>query len=187
MAAGIPPVVMGNPTESLIVENGVTGIVAPDENAYIKALETLYHHPDLRHRLAENARKAAKERYSMDLMVNRWEQVFDEALLFPKTPRQWPGSHQGKGVSAARVFIEALGQYSGPFEESFRAQSEPEQEAALHGIRNLYASSQLWRAGTRGTATHYHLFFPGDHHLKIWRDLAADDCRYINDIGKIWI
>lgn len=187
MAAGIPPVVMGNPTESLIVENGVTGIVAPDENAYTEALETLYHHPDLRRRLAENARKAAKERYSMDLMVNRWEQVFDEALLFPKTPRQWSGRHQGKSVSAARVFIEALGKCGGPFEESFTAQNKPEQEAALQGIRSLYASSQLWRAGTRGTASHYHLFFPEDHHLKIWRDLAAGDCGYNNDIGKIWI
>jgi len=176
MAAGIPPVVMGNPTESLIVENGVTGIVAPDENAYTEALETLYHHPDLRRRLAENARKAAKERYSTDLMVNRWEQVFDEALLFPKTPRQWSGRHQGKSVSAARVFIEALGQYGVSFEKSYRAQNEPEQEAALDGIKNLYASSQLWRASTRGTASHYHSFFPGDQHLRVWRDLAVNNC-----------
>ncbi|HQI24601.1 MAG TPA: glycosyltransferase family 4 protein, partial [Smithella sp.] len=68
MAAGIPPVVMGNPTESLIVEDGITGIVAPDENAYTQALETLYHQPDFRRRLADNARKAAEERYSLDLM-----------------------------------------------------------------------------------------------------------------------
>lgn len=173
MAAGIPPVVLGNPTESLIVENGVTGIVAADENAYTQALETLYRQPDLRRRLADNARKAAEERYSMDLMVNRWEQVFEDMLLFPKTPRQWTGEHQGQGVSAARIFIESLGQYGATFEESLKAQNGQEREAAQDGIKSLYASSQLWRAGTRGTANHYHVFFPGDHHLKLWRDLAA--------------
>ncbi len=173
MSAGIPPVVLGNPTESLIVENGVSGIVAPDENAYTQALETLYRQPDLRRRLADNARKAAEERYSMDLMLKRWEKVFDEALLFPKTPRQWTGSHQGKGTSAAQVFIESLGQYGGPFEESLVAQSEGVKEAALDGIKSLYASSQLWRASTRGTANHYHLFFQGDKNLKLWRDMAV--------------
>lgn len=175
MSAGIPPVVMGNPTESLIVENGVTGIVAPDENAYTQALETLYHQPDLRRRLADNARKAAEERYSLDLMLNRWEKVFDEALLFPKTQRQWTGRHRGKSVSAAHVFIESLGQYGGTFEESLKAQNESEKEAALGSIKSLYASSQLWRASTRGTANHYHLFFPGDNNLKLWRDMAATE------------
>jgi hypothetical protein len=39
MAAGAPPVVLENKTERYIVEDGVTGIVAPDEEAYTEAIE----------------------------------------------------------------------------------------------------------------------------------------------------
>jgi len=54
-----------------------------------------------------------------------------------------------------------------------KAQTERDREAALDSIKNLYASSQLWKACTRGTASHYHMFFPEDNYLKLWRDLAA--------------
>lgn len=170
MAAGVPPVVMGNPTESFIVENGVTGIVAPDEKSYTQALEKLYHQPDLRRQLAVNARKTAKERYSLALMVNNWEKVFHEALLFPKLPRQWTGTHQGKNVSAAQVFIESLGAYGMDFLSSLNAQDEKDKEEAKKGIRKLCESSHLWKSSTRGTVHHYHYFFPEDDYLRSWSD-----------------
>lgn len=173
MAAGIPPVVLANRTESHIVEHGVTGIVAQDEDAYAQAIEGLYLNPDLRRRLADNARKAARERYSLDLMVNRWEDIFNEALRFPKTPRQWTGSRQGKNVSPANIFIESLGTYGRKFENSLTARNEKSRKAALDSIKKLYGSSQLWRATTRGTANHYALFFPDDDDLKLWRDMAT--------------
>jgi len=172
MAAGIPPVVLANLTESYIVENEVTGLVAQNEASYMRAIESLYYNSDLRKRLANNARKAARKMYSLDLMAERWEKVFDEALQYPKTPRQWTGNHQGKGVSAAQVFIESLGQSATIFEKSLNAQTEREKEKALEGIKSLYGSSQLWRSGTKGTANHYHLFFPEDKNLKLWADLT---------------
>jgi len=173
MAAGIPPVVLANRTESLIVENGVSGIVTSDEDAYTQAIERLYHNPDLRQQLAGNARKAAQKTYSLDMMVNRWEDIFNEALRFPKTPRQWTGSRQGKNVSAANIFIESLGTYGREFKNSLTARNEKSRKAALDNIKQLYSSSQLWRANTRGTANHYSLFFPKDNNLKIWRDMAT--------------
>lgn len=173
MAAGVPPVVLANRTESHIVENGVTGIVAADEDVYSKTIERLYHHPDLRRQLADNARNAARERYSLDMMVNRWEDIFNEALRFLKIPRQWTGRRQGKNVSAAHVFIESLGAYGREFENSLTARNEKERKAALDSIKKLYSSSQLWRANTRGTPIHYSLFFPQDKNIKLWRDMAT--------------
>jgi glycosyltransferase involved in cell wall biosynthesis len=170
MAAGVPPVVLANPTESYIVENGITGVVAPDEDSYIRAIEGLYHNPDLRQRLADNARKAAMEKYSLELMIKHWEQVFIEALCLPKTPRQWSGKRQGKHVSAAYVFIESLGAHGKDFKNSLIAQNKQEKKAAIDGIKKLYSSSQLWRAHTRGTANHYSSFFPKDKNLKLWSD-----------------
>jgi hypothetical protein len=164
---------LGNPSEMHIVEDGVTGIIAPNEKSYVRAIEGLYQNPDLRKKLSENARKAAKIKYSIELMVQRWEEVFGEVLSFPKTPRQWTGRRRGNGTSAAQVFIESLGEYGKEFEKSLTAQSEKDRKSAIEAIKKLYASSPLWKANTRGTSNHYHLFFPEDDVLKQWRDIAA--------------
>jgi len=176
MAAGVPPVVLANRTETYIVDDGVTGIVAADEEAYARAIEGLYRNPDLRQRLSGNARESAKQRYSLDLMVNRWESIFNETLSFPKTERQWSGKHRGKNVSPANIFLESLGSYGAEFLCSLNAHDEKDKEAAKDGIRKLYDSSHLWRSSTRGSAHHYHDFFPEDDYLKLWSDLAYIDC-----------
>lgn len=175
MAAGIPPVVLANPTESYIVEDGTTGLVARNEESYARAIESLYHNPDLRTRLANNACEAARKIYSLDLMVQRWEKVFGEALRFPKTSRAWAGRFRGKLVSAAQVFVESLGNYGCEFEKSLTAKNEQENIAALDNIKKLYASSQLWKTKTRGTANHYSYFFPNDDHLKVWASLTNNE------------
>ena len=172
MAAGVPPVVLANPTEALIVENDVTGIVVADEDAYAQAIEELYHNPHLRQRLSNNAQKAAGEMYSLNLMIDLWEQVLTETLLLPKTPRQWAGSNRGMSVSAAHVFLESLGDYGCEFKNSLSAQNNQEKKATMDDIRRLYESSNLWKARTRGTANHYHFFFPDDEYLKLWADLS---------------
>jgi L-malate glycosyltransferase len=173
MAAGVPPVVMANPCESNIVVNGVTGLVARDEGSYASAIEGLHQNPDLRKQLASNARKAAGKKYSLELMIHRWEQVFCEILGSSKTPRQWTGQHRGKSISAARVFIESLGAHGKEFENSLIARNAKERRSALDSIAKLYSSSHLWSANTRGTANHYHFFFPEDNDLKIWRYLST--------------
>jgi len=176
MAAGVPPVVLANRTERYIVEDGVAGIVAADEEAYVRAIEGLYRNQDLRKRLSESARKSAKQRYSIDLMVNRWENIFIEALRFPKTERQWTGKYRGKSVSPAHIFLESLGSYGKEFLCSLSAHDEKDKEAAKDGIRKLYESSHLWNSRTRGTAHHYHYFFPEDNILKCWSDLTCIEC-----------
>ena len=176
MAAGVPPVVMANRTECYIVDDGVAGIVAANEEAYVQAIEVLYRNPDLRQRLSDNARKAAKQKYSIDLMVNRWEKVFNEALSLPKTKRQWKGRYRGKNVSPANIFLESLGEYGKKFMNSLNAHDENDKKAARDGIRKLYMSSHLWRSSTRGTANHYHFFFPEDKDLKLWGDLTCIEC-----------
>jgi L-malate glycosyltransferase len=172
MAAGVPPVVLGNRTERYIVDDGVTGIVAEDEEAYVRAIEGLYRNPDLRQRLSDKARESAKQRYSLDLMANRWEGIFKEALSFPKTERQWKGKYRGSTTSPANLFLESLGPYGNDFQCYLNAHREQDKDAAMNGIRNLYKSSPLWKSSTRGTAYHYRYFFPEDDILKLWCDLA---------------
>jgi len=175
MAAGVPPVVLANKTEHCIVDDGVTGIVAANEKEYITAVEKLYHEPELRQMLSRNARETAKRRFSIEQMVDQWKKVFNEALSFPKTNREWTGKYKGKTVSSAHVFLESLGEHGKEFLCSLNAQSERDKKAAQDGIRKICASSHLWRSNTRGTPHHYHHFFPEDNFLKLWSELMHPD------------
>jgi L-malate glycosyltransferase len=174
MAAGVPPVVLANRTESCIVTDGVTGMVAQDEASYTRALETLCRDSGLRQRLSFNAREDAGRRYSLDLMIARWDKVFDEVLMFPKTGRTWTGNHSGQDVSPACVFLESLGDYAETFAARLRARSEREKDTAAEGIKRLCESSPLWRSETRGAPRHYHRFFPEDKDLKTWSALCEE-------------
>lgn len=171
MAAGVPPVVLANKTEQYIVDDGVTGIVAADEEAYAKALEELYRNSELRRSLSGNARKAAANLFSLDLMVSRWENVFAEALSLPKTERSWTGRYHGRSVSPHQIFLESLGEYGQEFICSLNARNERDEQAARDGIARLYESSYLWRSNSRGTPHHYHYFYPEDPLLKRWSNL----------------
>jgi L-malate glycosyltransferase len=172
MAAGVPPVVLGNATERTIVEDGVSGVVAQDEDAYVRGLEELHRDPGLRRRLSENAREAASKLYSLERMAHSWEGVFEEAMALPKKRRLWGGHHQGPAVSAAQVYLESLGAHGDAFLRSMNARSDDEKGAADEEITQLYDSSHLWRSDTKGTPKHYLTFFPEDDFLKHWSKLA---------------
>lgn len=168
MAAGVPPVVLANRTERYMVEDGVTGRVAADEEAYARAIEELFRRPELRQRLSSNARDAARRRFSMEQMVTQWENVFNEALALPKTARRWTGKYHGKTVSPVHIFLESLGEHGGVFSQSFHARNSYDLDNIREQLLNLYDSSPLWKSRTRGTPCHYHYFFPEDRFLKFW-------------------
>lgn len=172
MAAGIPPIVMANRAERSIVEDGVNGLIATDEEGYARAIERLYHDPELRKHLAENARAFAQERYSLDAMIARWENIFAEALDLPKKPRHWEGSQRGNQISAAGLFMESLGNYAMVFRRHLQALTPQDQKSASRDIQRLFESSPIWRSDTKGTINHYTLFFPEDEGLQSWRNLA---------------
>jgi hypothetical protein len=172
MAAGVPPVVLANRTESYIVDDGITGIVAKDEEAYNRAIEELYWNPGLRLTLSENARKSASQRYSIELMSDRWDNVFHEALNLPKTGRSWSGKYRGQDVSPAEIYLESLGEYCDDFLSSHNAHDEREQRDALERIKKIYKTSYLWMSDTRGTPLHYLAFYPNDRLLQLWSALV---------------
>jgi hypothetical protein len=167
MAAGVPPVVFANGSERCIVENGVTGLIVNAEKEYALAIETLYRNVELRRRLSENAREAARQKYSLARMVASWEDVFTEILAFPKTARQWSGKYKGPEVSPHHVYLESLGEHEKEFIDLLKAYKERKAVGASHhGDETGYC----WKANTRGTPQHYYYFFPEDTTLKKWSE-----------------
>jgi glycosyltransferase involved in cell wall biosynthesis len=169
MAAGIPPVVMANPTEKLMISNNVTGLIAQNELEYGKCIKELYDNPSLRLRISVNAKAHALANYSMEAMAAKWQKIFEEAMTFKRKEKRWSGKRQGKDVSPAELFVESIGNYGDIFNRYIYTSDVKEKNLFRKEIEMIGASSSLWQASTRGTPMHYSAFFPSDTVLSEWK------------------
>lgn len=170
MACGIVPVVMANRMESHIVKDGITGIVAQNQQEYIQGIERLYSDPELRSYLSANARAHALKHFSLESIEQAWAEVFKKIMLLPKTAKKWKIKHGDAAISAKDVFLESLGVHGAPFKQYCEAKNEEEKNKATRAIVKLL-ESPLWQAETKGTVYHYNAFFPEDNHLATWTQL----------------
>jgi L-malate glycosyltransferase len=84
MAAGVVPIAMDNPSEALIIEDNVSGILLKQkESLHYKAM-VLFLHSRVRNWMVANARKRAEGLYSIDTMISNWDKVFEEMMEEPK-------------------------------------------------------------------------------------------------------
>ncbi len=82
MAAGQPIVASKVSAIPEVVEDGVTGLLVPpaDSVALAEAILTLWRESALREKLGSAGRERLRERFSLDQMVDRTEQVYTEVL-----------------------------------------------------------------------------------------------------------
>jgi glycosyltransferase involved in cell wall biosynthesis len=78
MAAGLPVVCFDNPCERSIVRHGVDGLLAKDDEEFIRHVEGLHGDEWLRQAMGRSARLRALELYSTEKMVRAWEAIFEE-------------------------------------------------------------------------------------------------------------
>ncbi|MBL8026567.1 MAG: glycosyltransferase family 4 protein [Fibrobacteres bacterium] len=171
MAAGIPPVVMNNPTETLMVKDGQTGLVAEDSRGFAECIRMLYNDIVLRKRLGENARKHAAENFSMKKMADSWNRIFEEIIVLSKSDRCWKGTFTGSEAVPHQLFLESIYGSCGQFMDYCNAEDETGRQKIENEIIGLGKESSLWRAATRGTPAHYSKFFPEDGVLAEWSRL----------------
>jgi len=87
MAVGLPVVAMNNSCERTIIQEGVTGYLCNSEEEYIDNIVHLYHKPNLRKWMGQNAREAAMVIYNVDNMVDQWNYIFELMMNEPKKER----------------------------------------------------------------------------------------------------
>ncbi|MEP6708301.1 MAG: glycosyltransferase family 4 protein [Pyrinomonadaceae bacterium] len=82
MACGVPIVATVTEGASEIINDGVTGLLVPigDASSLAKAMIRLLERADERADLAQAAKVAVRERFSLERMVGETEQVYSEAL-----------------------------------------------------------------------------------------------------------
>ena len=135
MAAGVPPVVLGNPCEASIVRDGETGLVARDLEEYVRDARRLLEEEDLRRRLAACARAYAAHHFSMEEMVQLWHAVFCRMMAREKRLHRWPAVPEDAfalfcmsiGKEAAGIFC------SGSKKEIQELLQKPEWQSASKG------------------------------------------------------
>lgn len=167
MMAGCVPVVLNNPVERYIVKDNVTGIIAGTIGEYSRAIEFLYRNPDIRSRLAANARIEAKRLYDMQNTLDKWDAVFENTMRLEKRPHRWERDFEHK-LTPHELYIESVGDYSGPF----RAYIENKDRALIaHRIKEMFETNSIFYSDNKGSVIQYLRYFPDDAFLKEWSGL----------------
>jgi phosphatidylinositol alpha-mannosyltransferase len=95
MAAGVPIVASDIPGYRAVVRDRETGLLVPrgSSEAIARAVVTLAHDVELRHRLADEARRAV-ERYSWETVTGEIVQVYEEVLAGARSARPVPATQR---------------------------------------------------------------------------------------------
>ncbi len=78
MAVGIPALVSPVGVNEMIIEHGINGYHCKNDEEFVKYLHILALNDELRMQMGRNAVKSVTEKYSIDVLCERYVQVFEE-------------------------------------------------------------------------------------------------------------
>jgi len=161
MAMGIVPVVLNNPAECEIVEHGKTGLVVNDQASFAEAIQWLQQHPQKRIEIGENAAAFVRQRHAPGKM----QRAFDEQYNFVmQTQKQIIAFDNIFGETPAQWFLSCQ-QHAELFKNDGFVVS-PEDDYLRHSMMEE----------TKGSALHFHRYFPQDELLAKWATGVVSLC-----------
>lgn len=149
MAAGVVPVVLNNKCETTLVEHGLTGLVAKNLDEYISFVELLRKDVSLRNKLSVNAKKYAKDNFSLETFVKKWREVLNKVLLMKKKSKKWSVRQGADNLKSYDIFLESLGDFA----PDFVLKSDKE-------LKELFKEPN-WQSENKGTPKQYYRFLGG--------------------------
>ncbi|MDY0167589.1 MAG: glycosyltransferase [Thermoguttaceae bacterium] len=153
MAVGIVPIVLDNPAEKCIVEDGRTGLVVTSPAEFADAVELLHQNPRQRNRLGRQAAESVRTRFTANRMESSLKAHYHEILRLEKMAIEFDTVF---GAEPADWFL--------------ASQEEPdwfleERWSERHAIaRRHYALFET----TKGSVFHFRRYFPDDSRLARW-------------------
>ena len=146
MSAGVVPIVLNNPCERAIVEDGKTGLVVDSPETFAHAVKWLSEHPDEWRRLSRNASRFVQDTFTPEKMADAMAVNYDHMYTQKKRKIQ---------------FKEILG--SRPSEWFFASQRKSTD--AISDIEKKYGRYNQYDK-TKGSIQHFMRYFPDDEELK---------------------
>jgi len=161
MACGAVPVVLNNPIEMSIVQNGRTGLVVDSPESFARAISLLNRDPEARRRMGEAARADVLSRFSLETtaqqlnghyrrVMDMAKRDMDFAFVFGSTPSDW--------------FLSCLGSSQLLFDDPDGC-----------GHRDERLQHPVLYERTKSSAFHFLHYFPDDARLRKWATLLEDD------------
>lgn len=161
MAMGIVPVVLNNPAECEIVENGKTGLVVNDQASFAEAILWLQQHPQQRTEIGENAAAFVRQRHSSGKMQRAFDEQYNLAM---QTQKQTIAFDQIFGDTPSEWFLSCQ-QHADLFKK----------DGSVEAPKDDYLRYSMSEE-TKGSAVHFHRYFPQDELLSKWAGGVASLC-----------
>jgi Glycosyl transferases group 1 len=165
MAMGIVPIVLDNPCERQIVEDHVTGLIVHSPREFAKAVQWLNNSPDDRRRLASQAAKSVRERFSAEKMEASLNVHYRDVLSMEK-----------REIAFSEIFG------TDPAEWFLSCQDDKTifgDDGTIHSNGRASLPHALFEK-TKGTAFHFSAYFPNNPKLKLW----AKNLKSLEDAKK---
>ena len=169
MLSQVTPVVFNNPTESYIVEDGVSGIVVKNKEGAVQGIEFLLQNPIKRKEMGMCAKLRAKELASVEKNAHLWDRVFEKVIVMQKTKKRW--GIESNLINGHYLFVESLGEYGVDFNKYIYCKLMNDKvnlNDAILGIKKLFQSNPMFYSKSKGSVHQYLQFFPNDSYLKEW-------------------
>lgn len=161
MAMGIVPVVLNNPAEQEIVEHGNTGLVVTDPKRFAEAINWLHAYPKKRREMGLKAAETVRQRH----ITGNMQRAFDEHY-------QWLMQQKKQPVCFQQIFGETPAQWF------LSCQQDPEMfknDGAVDVPLEDFSRYSMLEE-TKGSARHFHRYFPHDKLLAQWARGVALSC-----------
>ena len=154
MSVGAVPIVINNPAESILVEDGKTGLIVRNKSEFSAAISWLYENQQEMRRMSENASRMVAQKYTPEVMGDTMNGYYDRVLSCTKNQKD---------------FSAVLGHSS---YEWFMACRHPKEIERIHLGR---PDRVLITEDTKGSLKHFADYFPEDLDLK--QKLSNLTCR----------
>ncbi len=163
MFAGIPPVVFPMGGLRDLVTHEYNGLVVESPAQYTAALEYLYHHPEERARLGENARHFTEQVLDAKRSARQLRQIYEGMMAKPKRARAWPGA-ETRTPRGSELFLDSLGADAEVFQISKTSRNLEAVLGAEVEIGGMRLGSPVLKAYARA--------YPEDGYLNLWTGLV---------------
>ena len=170
MWSGLPIVSSPYGGVPYLIQHEETGILVDNEKDYQLAIEHLYHNPDERERLGQNAATHARKNFDPKISANRFEDLYAELFQRPKTSKP-PIFAKGYSHSSTTALTgsQLLIGTIGDFGVALRSSQEGHDLAkAIKSDKDIADSNDLFHQGCIVQFLHA---YPVDPWLHFWNGL----------------
>jgi glycosyltransferase involved in cell wall biosynthesis len=173
MWVGLPVVVLDDGAVATLVDHMSTGLVAPDEDAFVAEVVRLLGDPGLRSAISAASAGWARDRFDP---VDAASRIDDRVAGLLRSPRTHHPRLAAAASRPAELFVAALDRCAGPFAASLVASAagvdEADLEIAALGARTG-VDAHPFVLSAEGGLVHYRNTFADDALLRLWSGLVA--------------